>query len=477
MITACDVETGRALQMEDPSSNVRNDQNKRGLWTMLHMEKSNPKIYHKDNFLVWYNKRPKNNSYWMVLQSFDEERAYTDDTYEESIKRYLKRTPDDYRVTQVLQKGNNDPTSTVPAPTTVSLPAATPPANPTAPTTVSPVLLPAATRAADPVYPAATAPPATTAPIATLPLTSMTSTAPTIPTAATDPTCAGPSTASALLQATNAPKHQVSAIDNKTSGIEVYNKLINMTCAAYNEAYKEAREQNLTLKDILFGDSLVLMSATEAQALLDMLGNCNDEPWHTTSYELANLAQVFGEISLAESKKTFTYATSAQCKSGCKSELYVKPLQLRHWLTIAKARNYGFFRVCVHGTKEEAFKGIRNDPCGLDMQFGGSSNALAYGDGHYFGLSIETTHTFNKCKEGTFLLVLVSTKRTIHEISDSRDKRTNSSYIGRYGSYDTYHLSADPNADRNIPNALVAREHCIVLVLGRVEPVSVVDRG
>ena len=44
------------------------------------------------------------------------------------------------------------------------------------------------------------------------------------------------------------------------------------------------------------------------------------------------------------------------------SELWIKPIALFNWLTIAKARGYTAARIVMHGGTKEAYSGVKADP-------------------------------------------------------------------------------------------------------------------
>ena len=76
------------------------------------------------------------------------------------------------------------------------------------------------------------------------------------------------------------------------------------------------------------------------------------------------------------------------------SEIFVKPIALFNFLTVARARGYTSCRMVMHGGPKETYEGVRDDPVGFDMQYAGKHGQV-FGNGYYFGLSDHATVGYN----------------------------------------------------------------------------------
>jgi hypothetical protein len=204
---------------------------------------------------------------------------------------------------------------------------------------------------------------------------------------------------------------------------------------------------------LLFGDSVVSITPTWIDALLQTYSFDDCEHYSKPCLELAELAEVFSSLSSG-----LTYF------SGTKhtTELFVKPLAVYNWLKLAAARKYTRMRLLLHGSDSKCYQGVRDDPFGMDLKFAGS-HGQAYGNGFYFGMSDHVTNSYNTelnaqgKREGTALMALVLTTESMQGYH----------YTMRRGSYGTFNLG---HPDRNIMNCLAVYEDRLILVLGKMVP-------
>ena len=147
------------------------------------------------------------------------------------------------------------------------------------------------------------------------------------------------------------------------------------------------------------------------------------------------------------------------------SELFIKPMALFNWLSIARARGYKAARVLLHGCGFDAYEGMRADPIGFDMQYAGK-NGQAYGTGVYCGLSDHATVNFTSGRgfaPGSCIVALLLTKESVgwqhnHGGYSKATVDTSTQYKTiKYGS-----------PDANQDNAIVVHETPLLLQLGHV---------
>ena len=205
--------------------------------------------------------------------------------------------------------------------------------------------------------------------------------------------------------------------------------------------------------EILFGKSLIHLPPGWVDDLLARF-SFNEEHYHTSCRELAELAELFNTLS-----NNFKYTT----KKTHKTDIYVKPVLLFNWLTIAKARNYTYMRLVLHGADSTCYNGVRDDPVGMDLKFAGM-HGQAYGNGFYFGLSDHVTIGYNReGKPGTALIALVLT----HEKIDHQQ------HHGGYHTFDSTHQVPYTTFQLTAPksgthNCIVVHESALILILGKI---------
>lgn len=160
-----------------------------------------------------------------------------------------------------------------------------------------------------------------------------------------------------------------------------------------------------------------------------------------------------------------SFKTHSDGTTDFNSELYVKPIALFNWLTLANARGYTSARLVMHGGSMDAYAGIRDDPLGFDMSKAGR-HGQAFGNGLYFGLSDHATVGYNArsgLPVGSCVLGLLLTKDTV----GWQHHHTGSHHFGydeeAAKQYKTIMFSTPiPGVD----NAIVVHESPIVLPLG-----------
>ena len=218
--------------------------------------------------------------------------------------------------------------------------------------------------------------------------------------------------------------------------------------------YKDGKSGDLSASDknddVLFGKSVVQMDKDEAFRWQSEY-NQNQPQSFFNCLELAELAEQFSSFG-----SKFKYVTPDGKK--CKSELYVKPLNLWVWLKMGQSRGYTHVRLVAHGGKKAEYDAIKDDPFGFNMYHAGQ-NGTAAGNGIYVGLSDHITTRYNKeGKDGTCILALLLT------LEDPANMPV--------GSMKPYNCTADntsinPNAadeTRGKINALCVHETPLILV-------------
>ena len=177
--------------------------------------------------------------------------------------------------------------------------------------------------------------------------------------------------------------------------------------------------------EVLFGaESIVPLDVKFVNSMLDELRFDLD-----TSYEMSrDLAELVETHSSLASKFVYTVDAGTSPSSakaehfvshtdGVKdfnTELFIKPMALFNWLSVARARGYKACRLLLHGCKFKAYQGMRADPLGFDMEFAGK-NGQAYGNGVYFGLSDHATVSYNQGSgfpPGSCMVALLLTKES-----------------------------------------------------------------
>ncbi|MAT96011.1 MAG: hypothetical protein CL608_02495, partial [Anaerolineaceae bacterium] len=207
-------------------------------------------------------------------------------------------------------------------------------------------------------------------------------------------------------------------------------------------------------KRILFGDSVVTLTPTWINSLLEHYSFDDSEHYSKPCLELAQLAEIFSSFS---SGLTYFQGTKHT------TELYVKPLAIYNWLKLAESRKYTRMRVLLHGSDTKCYNGVRDDPFGMDLKFAGK-NGQNYGNGHYFGLSDHVSNCYNqelnarKKKEGTAIMALVLTGESLEGYF----------YTAKKGSYGTFSLMHPESP--NVNNCLAVYEDRLLLVLGKIVP-------
>ena len=216
--------------------------------------------------------------------------------------------------------------------------------------------------------------------------------------------------------------------------------------------------------DILFGDSPVVISPTWTKCLMDSYNFDDTEHFCKPSLELAQLAELFSSFS---SGLTYFSGTKHACT------LYVKPIMIKVWLTLAAERQYTHMRICLHGTKPEGYDGVRNDPFGMNLQFAGT-NAQAYGNGSYFGMSDHASNKYSrdaggKATPGTALMALILTPKSLEGHYYEQKK-------GCYGTFNLMmstgkdHLPLPSISGKQRYNSIAVYEDRLILILGKIEP-------
>ena len=209
--------------------------------------------------------------------------------------------------------------------------------------------------------------------------------------------------------------------------------------------------------DILFGDSPVDFTSGWIDNLLQKYAFDDSDCYSEASLELAKLAEFFNTFS-----NNFKYVNGKKHKT----DVFIKPVALYNWLTLAKARNYTSMRLVMHGADKDCYKGVREDPFGMDLKYAGM-HGQAYGNGFYFGLSDHVTLGYNRVgKPGTALMGLCLTNKKI----DNSDYRHHHGGYRTFDStqqvaYTTFQLSAPKQGTHN---CIVVHEGALVLILGEV---------
>ena len=211
-------------------------------------------------------------------------------------------------------------------------------------------------------------------------------------------------------------------------------------------------------EDILFGNSIIPLPTDWVSTLLERF-NFNEDHYFVASRELAELAELFNTFS-----HNFKYTNGSKHQT----DLYVKPISLFNWLTIAKARKYTYMRLVMHGaSSKQKYDGIRDDPLGMDLQHAGMQGQ-SWGNGFYFGLSDHVTITYNRgsqYKEGTAIMALVLTHEKLHQHYSSKTGSMSTFNSNQQSSSQSFSLSS-PNPAKN--NCIVVHEGSLILILGKV---------
>lgn len=203
--------------------------------------------------------------------------------------------------------------------------------------------------------------------------------------------------------------------------------------------------------NVLFGNSPIKLSADWVDSLLKRF-SFDEDHYSDPCRELAELAELFNSFS-----NGFKYTTL----SAHKTDLYVKPILLFAWLSIAKTRGYTAMRIVLHGADSTCYDGVKNDPYGMDLQYAGM-HGQAYGNGFYFGLSDHVTVGYNKeGKPGTALMALILTHEKLHTRHGGYNTFDSTAQVP----YNTFQLSAPKNG---IHNCIVVHEAALCLILGKV---------
>lgn len=235
------------------------------------------------------------------------------------------------------------------------------------------------------------------------------------------------------------------------------------------------------MNDLLFGESSPVELTDE---FLDKL--LNELRFKTPASEemympLADLATLFSSIgskasnfkysvpkgTTPTSKAAKHYTSHSENGFDFNSAMWIKPIQLFQWLTLAKSRGYRHCRIIVHGASTEAYEKMRDDPFGFDMRFAGK-NGQAYGNGLYFGLSDHATVGYNahsNYPNGTCLMGLLLTDPKIgwqHHHHGGYTKMEDKSET--YMSYHTMMFGATPVS--GVDNAIVVHDPALTLPLG-----------
>lgn len=231
--------------------------------------------------------------------------------------------------------------------------------------------------------------------------------------------------------------------------------------------------------EVLFGaDSVVPLEATFVSSMLDELRFDLDTTYEM-SRDLAELVEMHS--SLAGKYKYCVDAGTAPSNKSAKffmshtdgakdfnSELFVKPMALFNWLSVARARGYKSCRLLLHGCKFKAYEGMRADPLGFDMEFAGK-NGQAFGNGVYCGLSDHATVSYNQGSgfaPGSCIVALLLTKESAgwqhHHGGYSRGKEIDKQPVKQYKTI------AFGSPETGTDNAIVVHETPLLLQLGHV---------
>ena len=239
------------------------------------------------------------------------------------------------------------------------------------------------------------------------------------------------------------------------------------------DAASAAKKQ---MAKILFGSkSFVSLDSSTVKSMLSGFRfdiDQTDEP----SLELAQLAEKFSSIG-SGFKYTVPQGTNPQnAVDKCdgfqaqgtefRTELFIKPIALFNWLTIARARGYTAARLVMHGGSKEAYNGVKADPIGFDMQYAGC-NGKVFGNGLYFGLSDHATLGYNRASglpAGSAILTLLLTHERIGWQHHS------GSYSSGYDDLQAkqYKTITFSTPIEGIDNAIVVHEPPLTLPLGLV---------
>ena len=216
----------------------------------------------------------------------------------------------------------------------------------------------------------------------------------------------------------------------------------------------QAELDDVKKKQLLFGNSIVLMKTSEATMWMNEYDQ-NQPQTAIPCKELAELAEIFSSFGSG-----FKYGSDLKLKH-LKTELFIKPFAVWQWLKYAASRGYTHVRLVMHGGSSAEYKSIRSDPFGFNMRHAGR-NGTAVGHGIYMGLSDHICVSYNKeGKDGTGILSLLLTDENVHD---------------PIGSMKTYELpprnnSSNPKAyeeTQGQSNAMCVYETPLILVLGKV---------
>ena len=218
---------------------------------------------------------------------------------------------------------------------------------------------------------------------------------------------------------------------------------------------------------ILFGHENIIELPSKDEIEAWQTGHRFDMPQMTEICdELAELATEWSALSC-----NFKYTHP----SDCKTELWVKPILLSNWLTMAVNRGYTHARLGMHGSSNAGYDNMRTDPMCYNMKLAGK-NGMAHGNGIYMGLSDQVSVGYNKrggdntYKDGTAILNLILCDKNLNqkhnggftpqENREEYDKCASTFGLG-VGS------AGGPSAMKfNGNNCVVAHEMYLVLPLG-----------
>ena len=189
-------------------------------------------------------------------------------------------------------------------------------------------------------------------------------------------------------------------IDQKNLSTNVVRKIRDSSHVSDSASVKKKR-----LAEILYGSkSFLPLDATFCDNILSTFRFDQDQSYEI-SLQLAQLAEKFAALG-SEWKYTVPIGTVPLDADACKftsntdgnvevnSELFIKPIALFNWLTVARDRGYTAARLVMTGSDKAGYAGVRDDPIGFNLMHAGKHGQV-YGNGLYFGLSDHATVGYN----------------------------------------------------------------------------------
>ena len=197
--------------------------------------------------------------------------------------------------------------------------------------------------------------------------------------------------------------------------------------------------------------------------------NLNEDQTYEPSLSLAQLAEEYSALA-----NGFKYTTTKFGKDTTKSQKWIKPMGLWMWLKLAKDRGYRYMRVVFHGSSQEGYNSMRNDPIGPSLEHAGA-NAEAHGKGTYFSLSDHATVSYNNAsgkKAGTCIVGLFLTHERIAWSHRTRGNKHGAVTMVEDEPPNPVYKTFNLNTPKpGIHNCVVVHEPALVLTVGYAEAV------